>query len=135
MPTPIKNPLGAAGGLTSTCKSASAPNKSECALAGEHVGKEFTVTGQHFTSTALEAEPLTLSITTLEPRVDSRTLARNMGVKSRASFALIERYADTLKAHGQLTFKKAVGERQQGGGNAERYAMLNENQSFFLLTL
>ncbi len=50
--------------------------------------------------TLIEAEPLTLSITTLEPRVDSRILARNMGVKSRASFALIERYADTFKAHG-----------------------------------
>jgi len=80
-------------------------------------------------------EPLTLTTTTDEARVDSRVLARNMGVKSRASFALIERYADTFKSHGQVTFKKAVGERLQGGGNAERYVMLNEDQSFFLLTL
>lgn len=83
----------------------------------------------------IEAEPLTLTTSTNEARVDSRVLARSMGVKSRASFALIERYANTFKSYGQLTFEKAVGERLQGGGNAERYAMLNEDQSLFLLAL
>lgn len=28
-----------------------------------------------------------------------------------------------------------VGERTQGGGNAERFALLNEDQAFFLLAL
>jgi hypothetical protein len=48
---------------------------------------------------------------------------------------LIERYADSFKAHGQLAFKKTVGKRKQGGGNAERYALLNEDQAYFLLSL
>ncbi len=113
----------------------SAPHKSECPLAGGHVAKEITVTGQHFTPITHEAEPLTLTTGTTEARVDSRMLALQLGVKSRASFALIERYVDKFKDYGQLTFKKAVGERRQGGGKAESYAMLNEDQAFFLLTL
>jgi hypothetical protein len=48
--------------LVSKGRKMSAPHKSECPLAGGHVAKEITVTGQPFTSTALEAEPLPLTL-------------------------------------------------------------------------
>jgi len=78
---------------------------------------------------------LELTATTNEPRVDTRLLARQLANTHKAVMALIERYADSFKAHGQLTFKREVGRRKQGGGNAERYALLNEDQAYFLLSL
>ncbi len=114
-------------------------------MQNQHVGQRpglstpihdpFAGTGDIAKSTPIDDQQLTLTTTKTEARVDSRLLARQLGVKSRASFALIERYAATFKGFGQLTFKKAVGERQQGGGNAERYAILNEDQAYFLLSL
>lgn len=112
--TPIKKAAG--GYKTTTATASSAP--------------DFTDT-----TAVLVHNTLTLTTTKTEARVDSRVLAGLLGVKARASFALIERYADTFKTFGQLTFKKAVGERQHGGGNAERYALLNEDQAYFLLSL
>lgn len=78
---------------------------------------------------------LTLTATTTEPRVDTRLLALQLSNRHKAVMTLIERYADSFKAHGQLAFKKTVGKRKQGGGNAERYALLNEDQAYFLLSL
>lgn len=80
-------------------------------------------------------DSLALTTTTIEPRVDTRLLARQLANKHKAVMTLIERYADSFKAHGQLAFKKTVGKRKQGGGNAERYALLNEDQAYFLLSL
>ena len=78
---------------------------------------------------------LALTTTRSESRIDTRVLAPHLGNRHKAVMALIERYADKFKAFGQLTFKKAVGERKQGGGNAERYALLNEDQAYLLLNL
>lgn len=82
-----------------------------------------------------EPQDLALTTTTTEPRVDTRLLARQLANKHKAVMTLIERYTDRFKAHGQLTFKKTVGKRKQGGGNAERYVLLNEDQAYFLLSL
>lgn len=82
-----------------------------------------------------EPQGLALTTTTAEPRVDTRLLARRLGNKHKAVLALLDRYLVAFKAHGQLTFKKEVGKRKQGGGNAERYALLNEDQAYFLLSL
>lgn len=84
-----------------------------------------------FTATA----PLALVPTKTEPRVDSRLLAQHLGNKHKSVMALIERYSERIKAFGQLPFKKEVGVRAQGGGNAERFALLNEDQAFFVLSL
>jgi phage regulator Rha-like protein len=70
-----------------------------------------------------------------EPRVDSRLLAKRLGTKHKSAMALIDRYAERIKAFGQLPFKKEVGDRAQGGGNAECFALLNEDQAFFVLSL
>lgn len=70
-----------------------------------------------------------------ELRVDSRLLAGHLDNQHRHVMALISKYADKFRHFGQLLFKNAVGERSQGGGNPERFALLNEDQAFFLLSL
>ena len=82
-----------------------------------------------------DPQDLMLTTTPTDPRVDTRLLARQLDNKHKAVMALIDRYADMFTMHGQLTFKKTVGKRKQGGGNAERYALLNEDQAYFLLSL
>ena len=93
-------------------------------------------------SATVAAKPLhavnaSLSLTTLnhESRVDSRLLAAHLGNQHKHVIALIEKYADKFRGFSQLLFKNAVGARLQGGGNLERYALLTEDQAFFLLTL
>src|SRR5690606_22397567 len=70
-----------------------------------------------------------------EPRVDSRLLAQHMGRQHRAVMVLIDRYADHFRRFGHLTFEMSRGDRAQGGGTPLSYALLNEDQSYFLLTL
>jgi phage regulator Rha-like protein len=78
---------------------------------------------------------VTLTITATEARIDSRMIAQALGNTHKAVIALIDRYLSAFNNHGQLTFKKEVGTRKHGGGNAERYALLTEDQSYFLLSL
>lgn len=70
-----------------------------------------------------------------EPRIDSRMIAENLGVQHKAVMQLLDRYDGSFKKFGQLPFKKEVGARRQGGGNPERFALMNEDQAFFLLSL
>jgi phage regulator Rha-like protein len=76
-----------------------------------------------------------LTTTSTEARVDTRLLARQMGNKHKPVVALIDKYLSRFKAHGQVLFKKADGDRKQGGGMAERFALLSEDQAYFLLSL
>ena len=85
--------------------------------------------------TAAAPEAFTLAIVKTEARIDSRPLAKSLRNQHKAVMALIDRYADQFKAFGQLPFKKEVGDRAQGGGNPERFTLLNEDQAFFLLSL
>jgi phage regulator Rha-like protein len=78
---------------------------------------------------------LALTMTTTGARIDSRLLAAHMGNGHKAVMGLLDRYLGAFRTHGQLTFQKEVGDRRQGGGNAERYALLNEDQAYFLLSL
>ena len=68
-------------------------------------------------------------------RVDSRLLASSLHKSHKDLMALIHKYVDRLRGFGHLPFQKEVGAREQGGGNAARFALLNEDQSLFLLTL
>ena len=86
-------------------------------------------------NTAPTTDAFTLTTVKAEPRIDSRLLAKSLRNKHKAVMALIERYADKFKDFGQLPFKKEVGDRAQGGGNPERFALLNEDQALFLLSL
>ena len=49
--------------------------------------------------------------------------------------ALLDKYLDKLKVLDHVRFKNADGERRQGGGKAERYALLSEDQAYFVLNL
>ena len=82
-----------------------------------------------------QAAPLALVDAKDGPRIESRVLAESMGNTHRPTVALIDKYRDVLERFGHVTFKKAVGERKQGGGKAERVALLNEEQALFLLAL
>lgn len=75
---------------------------------------------------------LTLTTTKVEARIDSRLLAQGFGNKHKAAMALMERYSDRFKRLGILPFKKAV---INGRGQPERYALLNEDQAYLLLSL
>jgi phage regulator Rha-like protein len=77
-------------------------------------------------------ESLALAIVKAEPRIDSRLLAKSLRNQHKATIALIERYADKFKAMGLLPFKKEV---ITGKGQPEKFALLNEDQAFFLLSL
>jgi hypothetical protein len=80
-------------------------------------------------------ESIPVVIVKAEARVDSRILAGHLGVKPKNTFELILRYETEFREIDQLLFKTADGKRIQGGGNAERYALVTEDQSFFLLSL
>lgn len=66
-----------------------------------------------------------------EARADSRLIAQALGNQHKATAQLIERYADQLKGFGKLPFEMEA----LPSGQTARYYLLNEDQSFFLLTL
>lgn len=69
-----------------------------------------------------------------EPRVDSRAIAAELGVRHANTLVLLERYKTDFEEFGHMLFETAGGDRDQGGGTAVRFALLNEAQSGLLLT-
>lgn len=67
-----------------------------------------------------------------EARVDSRLIAQSLDTKHQSTFELVKRYQTDLEALGILPFQ--TGEIR-GRGQPEKFALLNEDQAFFLLTL
>ena len=70
--------------------------------------------------------------------VDSRLLAIHLGNQHRHVMVTIKKYADKfngINPSHHMIFKNACGERSQGGGTQERYALLNEDHAYFLLAL
>jgi len=78
---------------------------------------------------------ISLVVVNQEPRVDSRLIASQIGVEHKNTRSLIEQYQNALETFGQLPFETEVGKRTQGGGNPEKFYLLNEDQSYLLLTL
>lgn len=70
-----------------------------------------------------------------EPRVDSRLLAEQLGNKPKNSMALIERYLAKFEEFGVAPFQTEKPLAGTAGGRPERFALLNEDQAFFLLSL
>lgn len=71
-----------------------------------------------------------------EYRVDSRVIAEQIGVQHKNTMALIDRHAEHFERFGLLPFEtEAV--RSEGGRGAkhQRFALLGEDQAYFLLTL
>lgn len=101
-----------------------------------HTGQLRSSAGQGLLA-PMKAEALSASLVagSGEPRVDSRALAQLFGNQHRNVMALIQKHAEQFKRFGHLLFETQVGERKQGGGKAERYVRLNEDQAIYLLTL
>lgn len=68
-----------------------------------------------------------------EPRVDTRILADYLCLQHRSIFALVKRYEGDFQELGKLRFQIAplIGSRT---GQKEHFALLNEDQSYLLLT-
>lgn len=77
---------------------------------------------------------LTLVHTKGEARADSRLIAVELQNQHKNVMELIDRYIDKFKGFGVVPFKteKPTGAK---GGRPERFALLNEDQCFFLLSL
>jgi phage regulator Rha-like protein len=65
-----------------------------------------------------------------EPQIDSRTIADFLGVKHRSTFALIQDFKTDFEQLGKVRFKTEALPSGQNG----KFAMLNEDQCYLLLT-
>ena len=74
---------------------------------------------------------LPLIISDQEPRVDSRIIAGQLGVEHESFRKLIYQYQADFEEFGILRFE--IGEIK-GRGQPEKYALLNEDQSYLGLT-
>ena len=82
-----------------------------------------------------EKSPITLTQYSGEARVDSRLLAEQLDNKHKNSMALIERYLAKFEEFGVVPFQTEKPLAGTAGGRPERFALLNEDQAFFLLSL
>lgn len=77
-----------------------------------------------------------LDIINNEFRIDSRLLAPELNHRHRTIFENILKYQDKFEEHGLLTFQtEAVNIKDARGVKYQKYALLNEDQCYFLLTL
>jgi phage regulator Rha-like protein len=75
---------------------------------------------------------LTLNESRGAPRVDSRIIARHLGAqRHQDTFELIKRYLNDFKELGIILFQTGI---IKGRGKPEKYALLNEDQAYLLLT-
>ena len=76
-------------------------------------------------------EAVVLVQTKGEPRADSRLMARELGVQHHSLFELLKKYPEDFGQLGILRFQTEV---INGRGQPEKFALLNEDQAFLLLT-
>lgn len=74
---------------------------------------------------------LTIS-TNKEPRADSRVIATHLDIQHESVLKMLKEYEAGFKELGFLRFE--IG-KIEGRGRPERFAMLNEDQAHFLLSL
>ena len=77
---------------------------------------------------------LALTTTTTEARIDSRLLAHQLGNRHKNTMELAAKNLPALEAFGKVAFKTEPLPDSRTG-QKERYALLNEDHSFFLLAL
>ena len=107
-----------------------APPQKRRSPAGE--GEAASKPKQNSTKFSAPASPLALVTKKAEPRVDSRLLAQHLGNEHKAVMALVARYTAEFRGMGILPFEKG---EIVGRGQPERFALLNEDQAYFLLSL
>lgn len=67
--------------------------------------------------------------------LDSRIVAKGLDIQHNHFKETIVKYQPRIEHFGQLRFQTEVVNGHNGGGNPEKYFMLNRNQIFFLITL
>lgn len=77
---------------------------------------------------------LELTIVDKEPLVDSRFFSKGSDIDHRSTFRLLTGYQNQLERLGRLRFKIA-DVRSKKTRRQQKYALLNEDQAIFLLTL
>ena len=80
------------------------------------------------------SKSMALQVTHGEARADSRLIAAELQNQHNSVMLLIDRYIEKFKGFGVVRFQidKPTGSK---GGRPERFALLNEDQRFFLLSL
>lgn len=66
-------------------------------------------------------------VETKEPRIDSRLVAKEMGIKHKNLYELITKHKKALREFGSIPFETETKKRNKGG-TFLKYALLNENQ-------
>ena len=69
-----------------------------------------------------------------EYRVDTRVIAESLGVDHRSTFRLVNLYKSDFEEFGVLRFEITKPPKGTAGGRPEKYAILNEDQCYLLLT-
>ena len=77
---------------------------------------------------------ISLVVVDQEPRVDSRLIADQLGVKHINTRELIEQYLSDFAEFGVCRFETEKPLQGSIGGRPEKFALLNEDQSYLLLT-
>ena len=75
-------------------------------------------------------DDFTLTVVRDEPRADTRLLAQHLGILPRSVFRLVLDYRPDFEAFGKVRFENAPSP----SGQPERFALLNEDQAYLLLT-
>ena len=78
-------------------------------------------------------DAFTLTTIKAEPRVDSRLLAKSLGTKHQSTFELLKEHRADFEELGKVRFETGASPGSKTG-QTERFALLNEDQSYLLLT-
>lgn len=70
-----------------------------------------------------------------KPLASSLVIADGMGVSHKSVIQLVRKYLAELRSFGPLAFEMRMVKRPQGGGSSSEYALLNEQQATFLISL
>jgi len=76
--------------------------------------------------------PLPVVVFGGDPRIDSRIIAGELGVIHKNVMENVDNYLDIFQSFGILPFQT---EEIKGRGQPAKFALLNENQAYFLVTL
>lgn len=78
---------------------------------------------------------LSLAVIDGEPCVDSRLVANELAINHKNARELIEQYSADFKELGVWRFETAKPSKDSLGGRPEKFFLLNEDQTYFLMTL
>ena len=82
----------------------------------------------------MSSNPLALTVIDGTPLVDTRIIATGFGVQHQNTRELVDKYSEKFQSFGSLRFETEVKKREIGA-TQEKFYLLNEDQTYFLLTL